>query len=253
MKISIITVCFNSEKYLASTIISVLKQKYDNIEYIIVDGNSNDKTLDIIKKHENLFNGRLKWISEPDKGLYDAMHKGLCLATGDIVGILNSDDFFTNDKVLINVANVFYNENVDAIYGDIHFVNSENLNKCVRYYSSKRFNSGFFKFGFMPAHPSFYARRWCFEKYGNFATEYNISSDFDLMVRFIYKYKIRCKYIPMDFVTMRTGGTSTKNIKSRFILNKEDIHICRKYGIYSNWFYMTLRYLYKIKEYFIIR
>jgi glycosyltransferase involved in cell wall biosynthesis len=249
MKISIITICYNSAHYLASAIESVLQQTYPDIEYILVDGNSNDHTVDIIKDYEVAFPGRLKWISEPDNGLYDAMNKGILMATGDIVGILNSDDFFTSNNILSTVAESFLDENIDAIYGDIHFVKADNLYKCVRYYSSKRFHPRYFRLGFMPAHPSFYVRRWCFEKYGYYVSNYKISADFELLVRFIYKHKIRHKYIPIDFVTMRTGGASTKNIKSRWLLNKEDIHACRKNGIYTNWFYLGLRYLYKIKEY----
>ncbi|MDR0605633.1 MAG: glycosyltransferase [Bacteroidales bacterium] len=249
-KISIITVCFNSEKHIVTAIESVLKQDYAHWEYIIVDGQSRDRTLDVIKNYELIFNDKLKLISEPDNGLYDAMNKGIRMATGDVIGILNSDDFFTSENILSVVAETFNDENIDAIYGDIHFVKPDNPDKCVRYYSSKRFHPRYFRLGFMPAHPSFYVRRWCFEKYGDYVSGYTISADFDLMVRFIYKHKIRYKYIPVDFVTMRIGGASTKNIKSRWVLNKEDIRICRKHGIYTNWFYMGLRYLYKIKEFF---
>ena len=159
MKISLITITYNSEKTLADTIQSVLKQTYIDIEYILVDGASKDNTVSIIKQHEPLFEGRMKWISEPDKGLYDAMNKGIRMATGDIVGILNSDDFFTTKDILQKIASTFQQDRkLDAVYGDVHFVHPNELNKCIRYYSSKVFRRSLMKLGFMPAHPSFYIR-----------------------------------------------------------------------------------------------
>ena len=159
MKVSIITAAYNAEKTIEDTIKSILKQSYTDIEYIIVDGCSKDRTVDIIKKYEPEFKGRLKWISEKDKGIYDAMNKGIRMATGDIIGILNSDDFFTSDDIISTVNETFEKHNPDAIYGDIHFVNDSNLNKTVRYYSSKIFRRGLMRFGFIPAHPSFYIKR----------------------------------------------------------------------------------------------
>ncbi|MDR2146377.1 MAG: glycosyltransferase [Tannerella sp.] len=248
MKFSVITIAYNSADTIRNTFDSVLQQQFCNIEYIVIDGASTDNTVDIIKEYEPKFKGRMKWISEPDKGLYDAINKGIGMATGDIVGCLNSDDFYTYDNVLKTIADVFQDKELEAIFGDVHFVKPENLNKCVRYYSSKRFHPRFLRIGFMPAHPSFYVRRICYEKYGTYSLYYKISSDFDLMIRFFYKHNIKYKYIPMDFVTMRTGGKSTRGIKSRLLLNKEDVRACRKYGIRTNSLMMALRYLYKIKE-----
>ncbi|MDR1223840.1 MAG: glycosyltransferase [Tannerella sp.] len=249
MKISIITIVHNGAETISHTFDSILRQTYKNIEYIVVDGASTDHTVDIIKAYEPAFGGCMKWISEPDRGLYDAINKGIGMATGDVVGCLNSDDFYTRDDVLSVVANTLKDERIDAVFGDVHFVKPYNLDKCVRYYSSKRFHPHFLRIGFMPAHPSFYIRRRCYEKYGIYSLDYTISSDFDLMVRFFYKHRLAYRYIPMDFVTMRTGGTSTKSIKSRIQLNKEDIKACRKYGVYTNWVYMLSRYCYKIKEF----
>ena len=145
MKISLITVTYNSAKTLKNTFDSVIKQSHSNLEYIVIDGASKDNTVSIIKEYEPLFNNRLKWISEPDEGLYDAMNKGIRIATGNIIGILNSDDFFTSNNVLQEIAHTFKKEkDLDAIYGDIHFVHLDNLQKCVRYYSSKIFNYSFF-------------------------------------------------------------------------------------------------------------
>lgn len=248
-KISLITITYNSEKTLVDTIQSVLNQTYPNIEYIIVDGASKDKTVSIIKEYEPYFGERMKWISEPDKGLYDAMSKGIRMATGDVVGILNSDDFFTSKEVLQQVANAFIqDEKPDAVYGDVHFVHPENLNKCVRYYSSKVFRRSLMKLGFMPAHPSFYLRRECFEKYGLYKTDYKIAADFEFLLRVIYKEKIKTQYLPIDMVTMRTGGASTSGIKSHLKIMKEHLRAFRENGIYTNMLLLSLRYFYKIYE-----
>lgn len=249
MKISLITITYNSEKTLSNTIQSVLEQTYYNIEYIIVDGDSKDNTVSIIKKYESQFNGRIKWISEPDKGLYDAMDKGIRMATGDIVGILNSDDFFTSNNILQKVVDAFQQDrSLDAVYGDVHFVHPSNLNKCVRYYSSKIFKRDLMKMGFMPAHPSFYIRKECFDKYGSYRTDYKIAADFEFLLRVIYKAKIKTKYLPIDMVTMRTGGASTSGLESHKRIMKEHLRAFRENGIYTNKLLLSLRYIYKVKE-----
>lgn len=245
MKISIITATYNSEATIRDTLESVNAQTYPHIEHIIVDGNSKDNTLEIVKKYGKRVS---LIISEPDKGIYDAMNKGIKAATGDVIGILNSDDFFTSDNVISAIVFAFENNDIDAVYGDVHYVNPENLNKCVRYYSSAVFKPSLFKFGLMPAHPSFYVKRSCYEKYGLYSLDYKIASDFDLLIRFLYTHKIKYRYLKKDFVTMRTGGASTKNLNSRMLLNKEDLKACRKYGIATNIFMIMFKYLYKIFE-----
>lgn len=245
MKISIITATYNSEAHIADCVRSVNSQTYDNIEHIIIDGASKDNTVKIIEETPNRVT---KIVSEPDKGIYDAMNKGIRMATGDVIGILNSDDFFTSDDVIETVVDAFNNNDIDALYGDVHFVNPNDLNKCVRYYSSAIFKPSLFRFGFMPAHPSFYMKRECYEKHGLYALDYKISSDFDLLVRYILKEKINCKYLKKDFVTMRTGGVSTENFNSRVTLNREIVKVCNKYGIKTNMFLLSLKYLYKIFE-----
>lgn len=245
MKISIITATYNSGLTLRDTIRSVLSQSYPDIEYIIIDGGSKDNTLEIINKYKDKI---AKVISEPDKGIYDAMNKGIRMATGDIVGILNSDDFFTSTNVIENIVKAFESNDIDAVFGDIHFVKPDNLNKSVRYYSSSIFRPSLFRFGFMPAHPSFYVKRICYEKYGLYDLNYKIASDYDLLIRFLYINKITYKYLNIDFVTMRMGGASTENMKSRVVLNKEIVRACRKYGIYTNLFMLSLKYIYKIFE-----
>lgn len=248
MKISVITVTYNSDKTLRDTINSVLAQTYEDIEYIVVDGLSKDKTVDIIRGHEPQFAGRMKWISEKDSGLYDAMNKGIRMATGDVVGILNSDDFFTSNDVIEKVVAGF-TKDTDAVYGDIHFVNPDNLQRCVRYYSSKIFKRSLMKMGFIPAHPSFYCRKECFEKFGYYKTDYKIAADFDLLLRFIYVHQIRIKYLPVDMVTMRLGGASTDGWKSRLVMMNEHLRSFKENGVKTNRFWLSLRYFYKITEY----
>lgn len=249
MKISIVTVTWNSAKTLRDTIESVLKQDYENLEYIIADGLSKDETVSIIKKYEPKFNGRLKWFSEKDKGMYDAMNKGIKMASGDIVGIINSDDFFHRSDVISKVAEAFnLNNNIEAVYGDVRFVNENNLEKTVRYYSSKNFKPWRFRFGFMPAHPSFYTYKHNFEKYGYYQYDYHIAADYELLVRFLYKYHLKAKYIPLDFMKMRTGGRSTASWKSNFILNKEIVRACKENGIWTCMPLLFLKYFVKIFE-----
>lgn len=248
MKISIVTATYNSSSTLRDTFESVLEQTYKDIEYIVVDGASKDNTLDIIKEYEPAFNGRMRYISEPDKGIYDAMNKGIAMATGEVVGILNSDDYYTSDDILSLVANAMENKNIDAVYGDIHFVNNDNREKCVRYYSSHIFSRPLMRFGIMPAHPSFYCRRRVYEKYGTFNTLYHIAADFENLVRLIYKYRIKTKYIKRDFVTMRTGGASTDGLRSRWLILREQLVALRRNGVYSNVLLFSLKYPYKIYE-----
>lgn len=248
MTISILTATYNSDKTLRDTIESVLRQGYRDFEYIIIDGGSKDRTLDIIKEYEPKFEGRLKYISEPDNGIYDAMNKGIKMATGDVVGILNSDDFYTADDALQKIADAFEKNDIDATYGDIHFVNDVDLTKMVRYYSSAVFKRSFMRFGLMPAHPSFYCKRLIYEKYGAFDTSYRIAADFENLLRLIFIHRIKTHYIPKDFVTMRTGGASTAGFASRKMIMREHLQAMKKNGVYSNFFLLSLRYFYKIYE-----
>lgn len=246
MKISIITATFNSGATLRDTIESVLSQSFKDIEYIVVDGQSKDTTLDIVREYEPRFGGRMKWISEPDKGIYDAMNKGISMATGDVIGILNSDDFYTSDDILARVAEGI--ESVDAVYGDIHYVNDSDLGKCVRYYSSKNFRRWKMRLGFMPAHPSFYCRRSIYSRYGLFDLDFKVAADFEQLLRLIYINGIFIKYLPVDFVTMRTGGASSSGFQSHKRIIRDHMLAYKKNGIYSNYLFEGLRYLYKLGE-----
>lgn len=247
--ISIITATFNSAKTLKDTIQSVLRQTNKDFEYLIIDGGSTDETIDIVKSYESDFSGRLKWVSEKDEGIYDAMNKGIKMASGDVVGILNSDDYFTSDDILQTVADAFKCQEIDAIYGDIHFIRDGNPQKCIRYYSSRMFRPFWLRFGFMPAHPSFYCKREVYERAGGYRLDYAIGSDYDMMVRLFKQYKIVSCYINKDFVTMRTGGASTRNVQSRLTLIKENVRACRDNGIYTNELFICLKFFYKIFEF----
>jgi glycosyltransferase involved in cell wall biosynthesis len=248
MKITIITATYNSSVTLRDTMESVLNQTYQDIEYLVVDGASRDNTLDIVREYEPLFQGKMRWISEPDKGLYDAMNKGMRMATGDVVGILNSDDFYTSKEVLQQVADVFQKENVDAVYGDVHYVQPEDLSHSIRYYSSKPFRRWMMRLGFMPAHPSFYCKREVYRKYGTFNTSYKVAADFENLLRLIFVNRIRTYYIPMDFVTMRTGGASSSGLSSHKQIMRDHLRALRENGVYSNVFLLGLRYIYKVGE-----
>ena len=248
MKISIITATYNSGKTLRDTIESILRQTYTDYEYIIKDGGSKDDTLDIVKEYAPRFGDRLKVVSEPDLGIYDAMNKGFQMATGDVIGILNSDDFYTSDDALQVVADTFANNDIDATYGDIHFVNDDDLSKRVRYYSSSVFRRSFMRFGLMPAHPSFYCKKAVYDKYGAFDTSYKVAADFENLLRIIYVGNIRTKYIKKDFVTMRTGGASTAGLSSRTQIMRDHLRALKTNGIYSNVVLLSLRYIYKVYE-----
>jgi glycosyltransferase involved in cell wall biosynthesis len=247
LKISVVTACYNNQSTIQDTIRSVLDQSYRNIEYIIIDGQSNDGTVDIIKS----FGDRIsKFVSEPDAGMYDAINKGLKLASGEIVGILNSDDFFYDSNVIMKIVESFNIHDIDAVYGDAIFVKPLNTNKIVRYYSSKNFCASRFRFGFMPAHPTFYVKRKYFEEFGYYKTDYTIGADFDLLVRFLYVNHLKYKYIEMPFLIMRMGGISNKNIVSKITLNKEIARACRENNLSTNYFLIYSKYITKIFEFF---
>lgn len=249
MKISIITATYNSGKTVGDTLKSVLAQTYHDYELLVVDGASKDNTLEVVKKMEPLFEGRMRYISEPDKGIYDAMNKGIRMATGDVIGILNSDDFYTSDDALACIAWTLEKEKVDAVYGDIHYVDDEDLKKCVRYYSSKPFRRWMMRLGFMPAHPSFYCRKEVYEKYGAFDAEnYRVAADFENLLRLIFVNKIKTHYINKDFVTMRTGGASSSGLESHKRIMRDHLKALKKNGVYSNFFLLGLRYIYKVGE-----
>lgn len=249
MKISIIIATYNSAKTVRDTLESVLSQTFKVYEYIIKDGGSTDATLDIAREYEPRFEGRMRIISERDKGIYDAMNKGIEASTGDIVGILNSDDFFSSNDVLETVAARFLEDpTIEAVYGDVHYVRADDISKRIRYYSSRHFNRKKMLMGYMPAHPSFYAKKECFQKYGTFDTTYKIAADFENLLRLIYIGDIKTSYIPKDFVTMREGGLSSSGFSSKKLIMKEHFRAFKENGIKYNKVLYMFRYLDKIYD-----
>jgi len=245
--ISIITVSFSSVDTIRHTIDSVLAQTYKNIEYILIDGASNDGTVELI----NSYGGRIsRVISEPDYGIYDAINKGIRIATGDIVGILNSDDILYDNNVIMKIAETFDQSSVDAVYGDVVFFDPDIPSRITRYYSSGSFSLNKFKFGFMPAHPSFYVKRKIYKELGYYKTDYKIAADYEILIRFLFIHRIKCKYIEMPFVSMRTGGISNKSIRSNITLNREIARACKENGLRTNYFFIYSKYLTKIFEFF---
>lgn len=248
MKISIITATYNSGATLRDTIESVLGQNCSDWQHVIVDGGSKDNTVDIIKEYAPRYGGRLKWISERDRGLYDAMNKGIAIADGDVIGILNSDDFYSSKDVLSMVYRELSSSDLDAVYGDIHFVDDDDLNKSVRYYSSKFFRPWMMRIGYQPAHPSFYCKKEIYLKYGSFDIDFKVAADFEHMFRLIFINKIKTKYLDLDFVTMRTGGASTSGLQSHKRIISDHHKAFKKHGIVSGYVMDFLRYPFKLIE-----
>ena len=249
MKISLITVTFNSGGTLRDTIQSVLSQTYYDIEYIIVDGHSQDNTVDIIKEYEPLFDGRLKWISEKDQGLYDAMNKCFQMATGDMVGIINSDDLLAEATAIEKVIDCFEgHKDIDCVYADLYYVSQYDTSKIVRHWITGKQRS--FSKGWHPAHPTFYVKREIYSKYGLFDLDFKFAADFELMLRLVEKEHIRLFYLPEPLVRMRLGGTTSKNLTNIRKGNIECLNAFRKNGIPVSVLYPFYRLLPKLKQYF---
>lgn len=247
MKISLITATYNSAETLRDTMQSVLNQTFKDVDYIVVDGGSKDATMDIVKEFEPKFEGRLRWVSERDKGIYDAMNKGVRMAQGDIVGILNSDDFFASDKVLETVNNAFTkNPTIEGVYADVRYVDWHDTGKTVRMFSGKDFKREKLCWGKMPPHPSFYVRRGCYDKCGLYSLDYPICADYDMFVKMIWEANIKTLYINDVFVNMRSGGTSSSGIRVHHKIMKERMRCVREHNLPSNFFKQTSRYFEKI-------
>jgi glycosyltransferase involved in cell wall biosynthesis len=245
MKVSIITATYNSALTVINTLDSVKGQTHPLIEHILIDGLSSDNTVNIIKSYPHV----TKWVSEKDKGLYDAINKGVQMATGDIIGVLNSDDFFPNTEVVSNIVKSFEKEGVSMVFGNVAFVRPDNLGKIIRLYSSRNFSPDKFGKGYMPAHPSCYIKADCYRQFGLYEIDYKIAADYELLMRFIYKYNINYQYLNKTMVYMRTGGISNENWKSRYILNKEIIKACKANGVNTNMAKLSLKYFNKVFEY----
>ena len=237
MKISIITVVWNNAKTIKDAINSVLNQSYKDIEYIVIDGASTDGTIAILQSYGD----KIKFISEKDNGLYDAMNKGIRMATGDVVGILNSDDFYASDKILQIVADEFLKGNIDSVYANLEYIDANDPKRVIRYWRSKKYQEGLFRSGWHPAHPTFFVKKEIYEKYGVFDLSFKIAADYELMLRFFEKYKIISSYVDEVFVKMRIGGESNKSIKNIIKANMESYMAWKANGLYIN----QLRFLLK--------
>ena len=276
MKITLITACYNSAETIGTAIESVLSQKGVDVEYIVVDGGSQDGTVDIIKEYaDKTLNSQLltpnftfRWLSESDKGMYDAINKSIKMATGDIVGILNADDVLATDDTLARIAAAFQpskqtthhsptpslldSSTIDCVYADIRFVREgesvEALRKAksVRYCSAAKWRPWMFRFAAMVPHPSFYVRRECFERLGGYSLDYRICADFELELRYLYLAKLKAAYLPECVVVMRMGGMSTAGWRSNMEINREDLRALRSHGIWSCLPLIYLKYLFKI-------
>lgn len=250
VKISIITVTFNRASVISSAIEGVLLQKYKNYEYIIVDGASKDNTIEVLKEYEPKFEGRMRWVSELDKGLYDAINKGIKMATGDVVGIINSDDFFHRDDVFSTIAEAFgKDESLGVTFGDERIIKPENPDVNYRFEAPWYFRPWMFRIGLEPPHPSFYARKELFEKYGYYKMGYVISADYDLMMRFLLVHKVKYKYLKHTILTFRASGISTDS-SNRLMMNKEQVRACKENGIWTCLPMIYLKYFFKIPELF---
>lgn len=246
MKISIITVSFNSDKTIEDTLKSVVNQDYKDIEYIIIDGGSTDKTLDIVEQYKA--NIALV-ISEKDKGIYDAMNKGVARATGDVIGILNSDDFYVDHHVISKIAEEF-KASVDGVYADLVYVDPINTEKITRTWHSGSYKQGAFLKGWMPPHPTFFVRKSVYEKFGAYSLQLRSAADYEFMLRVIHKQKIKLAYLPEIVVRMRAGGASNASIKNRLKANKEDRLAWEMNGLRPNPLTFIRKPLSKVLQFF---
>jgi glycosyltransferase len=218
-KVTVITVCYNSSKTIEDTIKSVINQSYSNIEYIIIDGLSTDNTLEIVNKYREKIS---IIISEKDNGLYDAINKGINLATGEIIANLNSDDFYIDNNVITDVVETFEKEKTNTLYADLYYVDALDTNKITRHWKSGNYKDGQFFKGWMPPHPTFFVKKSVYEKYGTFNLQLKSAADYEIMLRFIHRHKVKISYLPRVIVRMRVGGVSNASIINRLKANRED-------------------------------
>ena len=244
MKVSVITICFNSQDTIEDTIKSVISQDYKDIEYIIIDGNSKDKTKSIIQKYKSKL---AHYISEPDLGIYDAMNKGITASKGDLIAILNSDDVYAFKSVVSEMVDTLGNN--DAVYADLVYVGSNNLNSVKRAWKAGCYKKGLFYFGWMPPHPTFFVRKKCYDELGTYSLDLNTSADYELMLRFIHKSNISISYLQKTIVKMRLGGASNASIKSRLLANREDKKAWKINGLKPKTYTFLLKPLRKLNQF----
>ncbi|WP_367914295.1 glycosyltransferase family 2 protein [Leadbetterella sp. DM7] len=246
MKISIVTVCYNAVKTIEQTIQSVLAQSYPHVEYIVVDGGSRDGTVAILEKYKD----RLRYISEKDEGIYDAMNKGVRMAQGEVVGIIGADDFYPDSEVLTRVAEAFSRNPTDSAYGDVKFVDPEDTTRVVRFWKDKTYNRENWLKGWMPPHIAFYLKKPAYEKYGLYKTGFTCAGDYELMLRMLYKNNLSSQHIPATLMTMRVGGTSSASLRHRYIANREDRKAWKINDLQPRWYTLWMKPLGKIGQLF---
>ncbi len=246
MKISIITVVYNGAETIEETIQSVFSQNFKDIQYIVVDGGSTDGTIDIVRRYSDKID---EFISEPDNGIYDAMNKGIALATGDVIGLLNADDVYQDEMILDKVAGCFKQPDIDACYADLVYVSQSDTSHIVRYWRSCIYEPGLFLSGWMPAHPTLYLRRAIYQKYGVFDLSYKLQSDFELTMRFMHVHNIRTQYIPEVFVRMRTGGASNQSLKNIIRGNIEAYKATKKHNLGLSWLFIVRKICSRLKQF----
>lgn len=271
MKVSLITVSYNSARTIADTLKSVQSQTYKDIEYIVVDGNSSDGTIEIVKQFldsakdvsQNASQGSkkdvaqdasqgvvTKFLCERDKGIYDAMNKGLAMATGEVIGVLNSDDFYCSNDVIEEVVRAFQQNNTDCLYGDLNYVDPIDTSKIVRKWRSGSFRKQNFLKGWMPPHPTFFVRKSCYDKFGKFDTQFKSAADYELMLRFLFKESCSAVHLPKVMIHMRAGGVSNVSLKNRIRANREDRLAWKINGLKPKWFTLLRKPLSKLIQYF---
>jgi glycosyltransferase len=246
MKISLITSVYNNQETIAEAIGSVLSQTYPNIEYIIIDGGSTDGTVNIVRSYQDQL---AAFVSEPDRGIYDGLNKGIRLATGDVIGFLHSDDLYQDNKVIAKVAQAFTDNPVDSVYGDLTYIDKNDPTKIIRYWQSGLFSLKKLRYGWMPPHPTFFVKRDIYERYGTFDTSFKIAADYDLILRFLGKNRISTYYIPSVLIKMRVGGESNKNWKNILRKSTEDLQAMKNNGIGSV-LSLLIKNLSKLQQFF---
>lgn len=250
MKISIITATCNSAVTLSSCMISILQQSYQNIEYLIIDGNSSDETLELVKQHQLQFSQiEFKIQSEPDGGIYDALNKGIQLATGDVIGFVHSDDILADNQVVSKLANQFDKENIDGLYGDLQYIDKKNLQKVIRNWKSLNYNKSLLKQGWMPPHPTLFLKKEVYKKHGLFDLSYKISADYDFMLRIFKDSELKFRYHPKVITKMRVGGASNRSLKNIIKKSREDYRAIRSHNI-GNFLTLIRKNSSKLKQFF---
>jgi glycosyltransferase involved in cell wall biosynthesis len=246
MKVSIITIAWNSAETIEDTIKSVIAQDYEDLEYIVIDGASKDNTLDIVNKYKDNI---AVVISEPDKGIYDAMNKGVKASTGDVIGILNSDDFYADNHVVSDIAALFKSSGAQGVYADLVYVNRTDTDRVLRYWKAGAYKAGMFRKGWMPPHPTFFIQAECYKNYGLYNTELRSAADYELMLRMMHKHKISVAYLNRVITRMRDGGESNVTLKNRIRANKEDRKAWAMNGLKPGLLTLYRKPLSKIKQF----